>query len=263
MPDHLPNRTVERAPGRGVVHSPVRPLTAMNRIKASPFSRWTAAPLLGLLFFVAPAPAETWQEALSAMPVRTAPSELTWTNCTSVLLSAFQSNATVKALIFMPGALDEFYFFRRVKVTLTNRQPTLLEALASLTNLNPVQITFRPPMLLVHVQRDHLEPRFVIEHDATASALKEGSPVGHCLYNDRDWDFVARHLKSRLPVALEPALQSADSSHFYRHTFAAWNLSPWETCEAAALAGKTHFTVTRKKVGFRSESDRTLKPERQ
>ncbi len=45
------------------------------------------------------------------MPLGTNVTELNRTNCVGIMLRAFQSNNVVKALIFMPGATDEFYFF--------------------------------------------------------------------------------------------------------------------------------------------------------
>src|SRR5712675_1731474 len=77
---------------------------------------------------------ETWESALGHMPLGTNVTQLNRTNCVDTMLRAFQSNQTVKALIFMPGATDEFYMFRRARADLTNAHPTLLDAICSLTN---------------------------------------------------------------------------------------------------------------------------------
>jgi hypothetical protein len=77
---------------------------------------------------------ETWQSALSRMPLGTNVTELNRTNCTLLMLNAFQSNAVVKALVFMPGATDELYFDRRVHAKLTNANPSLLDAVVALAN---------------------------------------------------------------------------------------------------------------------------------
>ena len=77
---------------------------------------------------------ENWQSALSVMPLATNVTELNRTNCVPLLLNSFQSNGVVKALIFMPGATDELYFFRRAHATLTNSNPSLLDAVTALTN---------------------------------------------------------------------------------------------------------------------------------
>jgi hypothetical protein len=67
---------------------------------------------------------------------------------------------------------------------------------------------------------------------------------------DRDWNQLLDVTKKRIGATLKPCRGSIYSWHFYRHTFAGWNLSPWETLEAAALAGKTKFTVLRGTVVF-------------
>ena len=45
------------------------------------------------------------------MPLTEKVSELNRHNCVKVTLGSLQRNPAVKALIFMPGARDEFYFF--------------------------------------------------------------------------------------------------------------------------------------------------------
>src|ERR1041385_1855062 len=76
--------------------------------------------------------AEAWKDALSGMPLAHRIAELNNTNCVAAMLNALQSNNVVKGLVFMPGATDEFYFFRRARATLTNSEPTLLDAVKAL-----------------------------------------------------------------------------------------------------------------------------------
>src|SRR4051812_30031310 len=85
---------------------------------------------------------ESWQEALAKMPLRPSVTQLTKTNAVEVLLEAFRENDAAKALILMPGATDEFYFFNRGNATLTNDSPTLLDAFAALTNQTLIHVTF-------------------------------------------------------------------------------------------------------------------------
>src|SRR5438552_1232256 len=97
----------------------------------------------------APLPArQTWQTALGQMPLLVS-TPLDRTNCVETMLRAFRSNEAVKALIFMPGATDEFYMFKRANVSLTNSAPTLLDAVSALANQTLVRATFRPPFLLL------------------------------------------------------------------------------------------------------------------
>ena len=209
-----------------------------------------------LLNLVAVAAAESWPSALGRMPLGAGVGSLNWTNCAPLLLGGFQSNATVKALIFMPGATDELFFFRRVQANLTNVNPSLFDALVALTNQSPLRVTFQPPFLLLYSEEDVLELAVTIQHPRTVEKLKAGKPIPHLLTLDRDWNQLLALIKKPISATLLPYRGTRDSWHFYRHTFAGWNLTPWETLEAAALAGKTQFTVRRGTVVF--EVDRRI-----
>jgi hypothetical protein len=194
--------------------------------------------------------AESWQAALDRMPLGTNVTQLNRFNCVGILLSAFQSNNVVKAFIFMPGATDELNFFRRAKADLPDSPVSLLVALNALTNQSLIRATFRPPLLLLHTEEDLLEPLITIKHDPTADKLKRTRFLPHGVYNDRDWDALRPALKSSLRVGLLPWPRTHASWHFYRHSFAAWNLTGWEALQATALAGQTGFTVRRREVVF-------------
>ena len=208
---------------------------------------WTA-PLA-----VAVAEAEDWQSVLAQMPIPRQITELNRSNCVKIMLGAFQSNRVVKAVIFMPGATDEFYMFRRAKAQLTNASPSLLDAVAALTNQTLIRVTFHSPYLLLHTDEDPLEPLGRVEQESTAEKLKGRRFVPQVRYNDRDWDFVQPILAKRLGVDVRPWKQSYDSWHFYRHSFAAYDLNGWEALEVVALAGKTKFTVRWHKVVFEGD----------
>src|ERR1043166_1612532 len=138
---------------------------------------------------------ESCETALARMPLGAQPAELNRTNCVPILLRAFQSNDTVKALIFMPGATDEFYMFRRARAALTNQGSSLLDAVAALTNQTLIRVTFFPPLLLLHTDEDPVEPLIHVEHAATADKLQRSAFLPHVFYQDRDWDFVQPILK--------------------------------------------------------------------
>src|SRR5579864_7477854 len=95
-----------------------------------------------LLWFVAAIAAhaaEPWETALGRMPLPANVTELNATNCVKVMLGAFQSNSAVKALVFQPGAVDEFYWHQRTKAKLTNNAPSLLDAVHALTNQTQIR----------------------------------------------------------------------------------------------------------------------------
>src|SRR5450631_2184745 len=122
---------------RGVTR-PARGLFQVSFLKSSALHFFIFA--LCLVSFVVRA--ETWQDVLGRMPLGTNVAELNRTNCVKIMLPALQSNDVVKALIFMPGATDEFYFHRRGTASLTNASPTLLDAVSALTNQTLIRATF-------------------------------------------------------------------------------------------------------------------------
>lgn len=204
--------------------------------------------------------AETWQSALAQMSLGTNVTELNRTNCVGIMLGAFQSNDVVKALIFMPGATDELYFFHRVRAELTNAPATLLDAVNALTHQTFIRATFHPPFMLLHTGEDLLNPPIEIKDKRTADKLRKARFVAHGLYNDQDWDALRPALRRSLHADLRPWPHSSESWHFYRHSFAAWNLTKWEALEAAALAGKTGFRVERKRVVFELDTRPRVAP---
>src|SRR5437764_15185134 len=66
--------------------------------------------------------------------------------------------------------------------------------------------------------------------------------MAHEIFNDCDWDHIQPLLRKGLKTDVVPWRYSYDSWHFYRVSFAAWNLTGWEALEAIALATKTKVT---------------------
>jgi len=186
---------------------------------------------------------ETWQNALEKMSLVTNVTELNRSNCIPMMLNAFQSNAVVKALVFMPGATDELDFFRRVHAKLTYAHPSLLDAVAALTNQTYIRATFRPPLLLLHTSEDELEVIAIDKNKSTAARLKRETISSRIVLEDADWDGVCALLASKLSVGLRPFSNAPKSWHFYRHNFAACGVTQWDMLETIALAGKTKFTI--------------------
>jgi hypothetical protein len=197
--------------------------------------------------------AESWQNILSQMPLPQGTSQLDRKNCVELMLQSFRSNDLLKALIFMPGATDEFYMFRRAKASLTNSSPSLLDAVEALTNQTLIRATYRQPFLLLHTDEDPLEPLFTIEDQHAVAKLKARRFLQHVQFNDRDWDFVQPKLRKTLKATILPGRYRYDTWHFYRHSFAAWNLDGWEALEAVSLAGKTAFYVQKSGLFGRSQ----------
>jgi hypothetical protein len=196
----------------------------------------------------------TWQEEFAKMPLARRVPELDRSNCVAAMLGSFRRNPAVKGLVFMPGATDEFYFFRRARARLTNSAPTLLDAVAALTNQTRIRATLRAPFLLLHTAEDPLEPISVVEDQKAADAIRRHKFAQEALYNDRDWDYMEHLLSFYLNTTMIPKPQSRDSNHFFRNSFAAFDLNGWEALEATALAGKTKFTIQKHQIVFEGDT---------
>jgi hypothetical protein len=195
------------------------------------------------------------------MPLTEKVSELDRQNVVHIMLNSFQRNAAVQALIFMPGATDEFYFFRRAHARLTNDAPTLLDAVVALTNQTYIRATLAPPFLLLHSREDPLEPIAVIENQKTADRIKRHRFEKHAVFNDTDWDHLEPTLAFDIDTHLTPRVGSHDSYHFFRHSFAEFDLNGWDALRAVALANKTKFTVKKGWVAFSGDTRTMGQPE--
>ncbi|MDB6026412.1 MAG: hypothetical protein JWM68_2635 [Verrucomicrobiales bacterium] len=216
---------------------------------------------LCLFFLRAPLFAlEPWEAALAKMPLKTNVTELGRYDYIPLLVESFQENDAAKALIFMPGATDEFYFFRRAHATLTNSAPTVLDALRALTNQSLVRVTFRAPYILVHSNEDPLEPFYNVNSETKVDQLVKRKFIRHVVYNDRDWNSLRPTLAFELDTKILPASGSWESNHFYRHSFAAWNLNDFEILEVMAFAGKTTFTIDQRKIIFEGDKRFRARP---
>jgi len=243
-------------------------LTARRRMATLPatgmksLSKWLGLFLLCTASQGASA-GEPWQDALAQMPLGVPQGEvieLGRTNCVPLMLDAFQSNSVVKALIFMPGATDELCFFRRAHATLTNTNPSLLDAVTALTNQTFIQATFRPPLLLLHTTEDSLDGFATVKNESTAGKLHERLVPSTVLLDDADWGEVRSTLKGKLSVGLRPLENDTETWHFYRHCFAACGVTDWEMLETLALAGKTTFTVKWLTVDFQPDRREGVTP---
>jgi hypothetical protein len=186
---------------------------------------------------------ENWQDALSKMPLGAGVTNLGRTNAIPTILNAFQSNNVVKALIFMPGAADEFVFLRRAHATLTKANPSITDAIVALTNQTYIQAEFRPPFLLLYTTQDMLEPINVVKSKSVLARLQARVVPDHMVFCDSNWDDTRRVVARKLSVRMLPFSNSPDSSHFWPNNFAAYDLTQWELLEAVALSGKTTFTL--------------------
>lgn len=189
--------------------------------------------------------AADWPAALRLMPLAEPAREINNTNFAPLVLKSFQSNAVLKGIILMPGATDEFYFFHRGDTKLGAADTNLLAVITALTNQTQIRVHHRPPFLLLHTAEDQLVLELKIKNERMVERLKTTPFLPHVVYDDRDWDYLRPILIEQLNASFWPQQNSRDSWHFYRHSFAGWNLNGWETLEAIALSGKSTFSLQR------------------
>jgi hypothetical protein len=197
---------------------------------------------------------ESWQDALSRMPLGSHVTELTRSNAVPLMLNAFQSNSVVKALIFMPGAADDFVFYRRAHATLTNANPSLLDAITALTNQTYIRAEFRPPFLLLYTTEDTLGPIATIKSKSTTAKLQSRVVPGRIYFCDCNWDYARPTLRKNLSVIVHPFSDAPDSWHIWPANFAAYGLTQLELLEAFAQSSKTTFTLHWLTVDFRLDA---------
>jgi hypothetical protein len=192
-----------------------------------------------LCFGVELARAGEWEEPLSRMPLVERVPELNRTNCVRVMLKSFQSNDAVKALVFMPGATDEFYMFRRARARLNGGAPSLLDAVTALTNQTYIRASYQKPLLLLHTDEDPMQPSIRFEEAGLDEKLAEERFVSPAFFDDRDWDYLQPLIKKALHASVLPLTQSFSSWHFYRHSFAGFHLNGDEAIRCITMAGKS------------------------
>ena len=117
-----------------------------------------------------------------------------------------------------------------------------------------------PPFLLLRTAEDPLEPIAVVEDRRTADRIRRKHFEKHAVYDDRDWDYVRPILGIDLNTRVTPRAGSRDSWHFFRHSFAEYDLNGWDALRAAALAGKTGFTVKKNLIVFQGDARFPGKP---
>jgi len=194
----------------------------------------------------------TWQAARSAlaeMPLPLTPS-LARSNAIRLIVHAFKSNAVVRALIVLPGAVDDFHLIHRDVPLPALNSRNLAEALASLTNASQWRITFSRSFLLVHTAADRLTAEVRIVDSATRDRLQSRMGESKLEWVDAPWPKAHPILRKAIGLGLQPAADSPNAGHFERLNLAAAHLTDLELVEAVALSTGTRLSVERRRVQF-------------
>lgn len=150
----------------------------------------------------------------------------------------------------MPGATDEFYFFRRASAVVANDHPTLLDAVTALTNQTLIRCAFRNPLILFYSAEDTLDRINRVEDEGTAARIRKHRFPSSVLFNDRDWNSLHSSLSFHLDTRFLPSPGSNESNHFYRHSLVAYGLEPIELLDSLSYAGKTVYSIQKRKILF-------------
>ncbi|HMJ65587.1 MAG TPA: hypothetical protein VK615_09570 [Candidatus Binatia bacterium] len=201
------------------------------------------------------AAAGTWTDALSRMPLPPN-TVLSRDNCMRVVLEAFKSNGTVRAIAFLPGVSDDFYLLNREKPKLNAKASNLAEAIGVLTNLTDVRATFRDGLLLLHLACESVDVRITVKSERQAAKLKDGSSVHHVFWLDRHWDKVQPQLGSAIKIRIVPGTGSKDAWHFARCNVVGWNLNPWDLVTVTGLSSGTSVAIENRRVVFSASVSR-------
>lgn len=221
----------------------------MRRFQELPLTSRSLA-LLSFLFLCAIcASGQSWESALAQMAL-TKKGPFERETVIPVCLESFRSNATVKALLFLPGVSDDFYLINRNKPKLAIPAATISEALIALTNATQIKVSYRAGFLLVHTARDRLDPQVIVKNRATAEqlAIMHSTQEFECV--DLHWDALQSKLQTAFHMAIRPKAGSQSAWHFARHNLAAFGLTDGELIAALSTAGKTKVVIERNALSF-------------
>ncbi|MCI0744733.1 MAG: hypothetical protein L0Y58_04930 [Verrucomicrobia subdivision 3 bacterium] len=202
-----------------------------------------------LCCFCCPAGAESWTNALGRLPLPEN-TVLSRDNFIPAVLTAFQSNATVGGIVFLPAVSDDFYLVNRDKTKLNLRAPDIACAITGLTHATEVRATFSQGILFLHLARETVEPRVVIKHETTAAALTNAIGHGRVLWVDRHWKTVQPEIKALLNCEVLPKAASESAWHFARVNLAVCGVSQRQLLEAIVLSTGSQLTIERHRARF-------------
>jgi hypothetical protein len=201
--------------------------------------------LIGLPGFL-PA-AETWPAALASIPIPAGAGELNRSNFISVVTAAFRARGPARAIVFLPGVTDDFYLVHRGE-PLGLRATNVWDALAGLTNHSEVRLTFREPMVLVHLERDQREPVLTAANSVKERWQTARLPEGR--FVDRGWASLQPELEKGLGRRIAPKSKAEAADHVSRINLVGSGLTDWEWLEAVSLASRTRVIVSRNRALF-------------
>jgi hypothetical protein len=206
-----------------------------------------------LIFFSFSLKAEDpWRDALAKMPLGVRKVRMQKLEPVEALFGAFRSNEVVRAVVFMPGATDQLYFFKDRDLKFEPKA-SLLDAVDALTAKGRIKATYQPPFLLMHANDE------TWAKSPGNLPLRDGTVVlANGVFVDRSWERLLPEIQKVITFPILPEAESRDAWHFYRVCFKAWGLSEHELIEVVALSTKTEPKIRGKELVFelRTTQDR-------
>jgi hypothetical protein len=195
--------------------------------------------------------AEDWQTAFAKIPIRVTNFPAHLTPPVELILTNFQPTAEIRGVILMPGAADRLYFFDWGQIVLP-LNPTLLDAIAALTNKADLRVFVAPPFLLIGMQYDDPRDPLTVDPNISLEKLKlnERKKPGRTYFIDRPYDNVLPQIEKVAHLRPKPSRSDPASWHYYRLSFVGYDLTGAECLRAIAYGTKTSVRVQKRRALF-------------
>lgn len=213
------------------------------------FPKLIADVFLLLCFFSPSAHAQEWRETLAKTPFKKSHFQAYRTEPVELILKSFKPSNDLRAVVLMPGAADQLYFFDWGKIDLP-KNASLLDALEALTNKTHVTYSVIAPFLLIHMGRDTTSDPLIHTPAKLINVEKHIKPKR--LYSlDHPYDRLQPWLEKVTGLTVFPDSKSPTSWHWYRISFVGYEFNAPDLLRALAYATKTSVAVEENRIAFK------------
>jgi hypothetical protein len=204
---------------------------------------------LVLLSFSLSARAEDWLQTLAETPFKKTHFQAYRTEPIELILKSFKPSDDLRAVVLMPAAADQLYFFDWGKIELP-KHASLLDALNALTNKAHIRYSLAAPFLLIHMERDTISDPLLQIPAKKIEFEKHIKPKR--LYSlDHPYDRLLPWLEKVTGMKASPDGKSTASWHWYRISFVGYDFNTVDLLRAFAYAMKTSVSVEGDQIIFK------------
>lgn len=203
--------------------------------------------LLAALFVCISIHGEDWESAFARIPIRVQNFAVHLTPPVELILTNFQPTAEIRAVVLMPGAADRLYFFDWGQADL-GPNPTLLDAIAAITNKADLRVIIQPPFLLIGRSYDDPSDPVSMAADVRLDKLKLDTRklAGRTYILDRPYDRLVPQAEKLTRLRVKPSRRDPASWHYYRVSIIGYDLTAHEFLQALGYATKTSVIIDRR-----------------